>query len=375
MTSEDPKDRFYRQFKISVASIEEQISSLPSFSSVGGERQYAVEHVLSSISRLSNDVADASAFLPAYDQRTYSDKVKELRDEVAKAQAQFTPKARFQFKRRPTDGAGAGAGTSAGARLDSRRPNPVGRVDAAAPPAEPKARDTLGSLPTAATGTAGVVAKNYNAEIASGSGVRKPSFSAARDIALSDHQRMHITLPVSAARATSAGTLTNLDRCVVDMSAPTTSGSAHGAPFASLALKDIAGSVIVAGHVDGPVHVTNVRDSAIMVAARQVRIHDCDNVVFYLHCASRPIIEGCKGVRFGKTPEGYLTEQEKKTPNLYDQVDDFKWLKATESPNWSLLPEPEAIPESVWKKALAPGPGVVIEDTLHALGVGKSSGA
>lgn len=67
-----------------------------------------------------------------------------------------------------------------------------------------------------------------------------------------------------------------------------------------------------------------------------------------------------------------MTEQEKKTPNLFDQVDDFKWLKATESPNWSLLPESEAIPESVWRKALAPSPEVDIDETLRTLGVGKS---
>lgn len=159
---------------------------------------------------------------------------------------------------------------------------------------------TVGALPT--TATSPPATKNYNAEIAStpsGAGIRKPSFSAARSVALSDHSRVHIALPVSAARATSAGgTLTNLDRCVVDMTAPTAS-----APFASLAMKDIEGSVVVAGRVDGPVHVTGVRGSVVAVAARQVRIHECRDVVFYLHCGSRPIIEDCEGVRFVKAPE------------------------------------------------------------------------
>ncbi len=109
---------------------------------------------------------------------------------------------------------------------------------------------------------------------------------------------MHITLPASAARATSAGTLTNLTECVVDMTAATA-----GAPFASLALKNIEGSVVVAGRVEGPVHVTGVKGSVVVVAARQVRIHECRDVVFYLHCVSRPIIEDCEGVRFGKAPE------------------------------------------------------------------------
>ena len=54
------------------------------------------------------------------------------------------------------------------------------------------------------------------------------------------------------------------------MSVPT--AAAGGAPFASLALNNISGSLIVAGHVDGPVHITGVRDSVLVIVSRQVRI-------------------------------------------------------------------------------------------------------
>lgn len=40
---------------------------------VGGERQDAVEHCLAGIARLSKEVKDASAYIPAYDQRTYAE--------------------------------------------------------------------------------------------------------------------------------------------------------------------------------------------------------------------------------------------------------------------------------------------------------------
>jgi hypothetical protein len=66
-----------------------------------------------------------------------------------------------------------------------------------------------------------------------------------------------------------------------------------------------------------------------------------------------------------------LTDKQKGEANLFDQVDDFKWLKATASPNWSVLPESEAVPEEVWQKTLVGGPGVVIEETLRKLGAGK----
>jgi len=68
-----------------------------------------------------------------------------------------------------------------------------------------------------------------------------------------------------------------------------------------------------------------------------------------------------------------LTDKEKSETNMFDQVDDFKWLKAAASPNWSLLPESEAIPDEVWKKALAGGPDVAIDDSLRELRVGQGA--
>ncbi|KAL2151360.1 hypothetical protein VTH82DRAFT_6458 [Thermothelomyces myriococcoides] len=374
MSSQDPKELFYRQFQASVTNIQEQIDQLSSFASVGPERQDAVDHILGGLSRLSKEVADATEFIPAHDLRVYSDTVKSLKDQLNEAQAKLMPKSRFQFRRRAD-----GNDTT---KPDTRRldlaANTRSSTDAASTEAE--AKDTISTLPDPSS--LPTSSKNYNAEIrndaaAKGIGVRKPSFSAARDIHLSEHIRVHITLPASASRATSSGTLTDLHQCVVDMTLPTSSSttdSGPGTPFASLALKDIQSSVIAAGHVSGPVHITGVRDSVIMVIARQVRIHECRNVVFYLHCVSRPIVEDCTGVQFTKAPGIFLTEKEKTEANLYDQVDDFKWLKTFSSPNWSLLPDDQVVPEDVWKKALEGRPGAVIDDTLRMLGVGKASG-
>lgn len=145
--------------------------------------------------------------------------------------------------------------------------------------------------------------KDYNEDLEQQSGVRKPSFSNAKSIALYDHSGLHIMLPSTASRATSSGSLTNLERCVVDMTVPTSTG----APFAGLVLKNIKESLIVAGHVAGPVHMTGLENSTVVVAARQVRIHECRNVDVYLHCASHPIIEDCSGMRFAPLPELYVS--------------------------------------------------------------------
>jgi hypothetical protein len=163
------------------------------------------------------------------------------------------------------------------------------------------------------------------------------------------------------------------------MSVPT----ANGAPFAGLALQNIKNSLIIAGHVAGAAHITGVEDSIIVVASRQVRMHDCKNVDIYLHCASRPIIEDCSNVRFSPIPECYvsqafnifiictdnaqMTTQETPVQNQWDRVDDFKWLKAEHSPNWSTLPDEEKLKEEVWTDVVPGGPGVGLEDILKKI--------
>jgi hypothetical protein len=165
------------------------------------------------------------------------------------------------------------------------------------PPSERDSRDTLGDLPS--------FSKNYNEEITRGAigPIRKPSFSQATNVSISEHTGLHIILPSTASRATSSGTLAKLTECIVDMSVPT----ANGAPFAGIALKNIKRSLIIAGHVAGAAHITGVENSILVVASRQVRMHDCKNVDIYLHCASRPIIEDCSNVRFSPIPACYVS--------------------------------------------------------------------
>jgi hypothetical protein len=56
--------------------------------------------------------------------------------------------------------------------------------------------------------------------------------------------------------------------------------------------------------------------------------------------------------------------------NQWNQVDDFKWLKAEHSPNWSIIPEEQRLNEDTW--ATVPGgPGVGLEDILKVVGIKK----
>lgn len=227
------------------------------------------------------------------------------------------------------------------------------------PPSEAISKDTLGDLPS--------FLKNYNEEMtqAPAGPVRKPSFSQATNVQISDHTGLHIILPSSASRATASGSLSSLNRCIVDMSVPT----ATNAPFAGLALKNIKHSLVIAGHVAGAAHITGIENSIIVVASRQVRMHDCKNLDIYLHCASRPIVEDCSNIRFSPIPGCYMTTQQQSVQNQWDQVDDFKWLKVEHSPNWSILPEENRLPENVWTNVVPGGPGVGLEDILKKIGL------
>lgn len=286
---------------------------------------------------------DALDYIPAYDQRAYSQALKALTEKLNEATGKFAPKSRFQFKQRT-----AKTAASAPDARDLRQALPsrpganasaVGTATATVgagtgvptPPGEGKDAgdndemgDGLGTLPRFGA------ARNYNAEITAGGGddasssVRKPSFSSAKNIAIYEQTGLHIILPSSASRATSSGSLTRLERCVVDMTVPTTTKAAPsatttpppdggaaapattGVPFAGLAIKDVRRCLLLCGTVAGPVHVTGVRDSVVVVAARQVRIHECENVDFYLHCGSHPIIEDCSNMRFAPLPGVYV---------------------------------------------------------------------
>lgn len=150
--------------------------------------------------------------------------------------------------------------------------------------------------------------KNYNQELAKeNTGIRTPSFSSAKSIDISDHLDLHIILPLSASQATSSGTIFRLCRCVLDMTLPTVNNK----PFASLVLGQIKSSLIIAGCVNGPTHITKAVDSIIVVASGQIRMHECVNVKMYVHCNTRPIIEDCSQIQFSPLPSVYVSPSKK----------------------------------------------------------------
>lgn len=54
-------------------ALQDDIANLGNIAVTGGERKDATDHILSGISRLTNDVSDASEFAPPRDQMIYNE--------------------------------------------------------------------------------------------------------------------------------------------------------------------------------------------------------------------------------------------------------------------------------------------------------------
>ncbi|KAM3315988.1 hypothetical protein ACQJBY_034233 [Aegilops geniculata] len=105
------------------------------------------------------------------------------------------------------------------------------------------------------------------------------------------------------------------------------------------------------GPVFGSVLIEDVERCTFVMAAHQIRIHEARATDFYLRVRSRPIIEDCSGVRFAPHALKYEgIEDDLRDSGLVEDtgnwanVDDFKWLRAVQSPNWCLVPEEERLP-------------------------------
>lgn len=67
-----------------------------------------------------------------------------------------------------------------------------------------------------------------------------------------------------------------------------------------------------------------------------------------------------------------LTENQSPSGNQWNQVDDFKWLKAEASPNWRTITSEEDrawVPAWFWETTVRGGPSLSTNDILRAAGL------
>ncbi|KAF1781058.1 Tubulin-specific chaperone C [Phytophthora cactorum] len=71
------------------------------------------------------------------------------------------------------------------------------------------------------------------------------------------------------------------------------------------------------------------------VACRQLRVHLSTATTFHLRIRSHPIIEDCQQMQFGPYRDS----------GLWAKVNDFKWHKTQQSPNWSIRDPKQPLPK------------------------------
>ncbi|KIY03195.1 uncharacterized protein Z520_01662 [Fonsecaea multimorphosa CBS 102226] len=389
------QQRFFNYFQHEITALQDEMDRLAETALIGGERSDAMDHCLAGITRLSGEVKDASGYIPPYDQRTYGEAIKALQEKLEETRRSHAPKPKFSFKSKSpsalslSDAAELAAEKRRGVPgylSPSSNPSFVNTPSYINTPANERAQDEQDAIPegneeprqedeTSVTINTEMKAQPPPTDPAQDSD--RPSLSTTTtSTSISNQSGTHIILPSSAPNTRTPCSLSKLSGCVVDLSVPTTAT----APFASITITSVSSSLILCGSVSGPAHITGVKSSVLVLKCRQFRMHDCENVDVYLHCTSRPIIENCKGIRFAVLPKFHSDlisesqEDPSAVPNQWNQIDDFKWLSPDKpSPNWSLLPPEDSVPDETWREIVPGGPGWTVGDILKAAGVGSGS--
>ncbi|KAK0353728.1 hypothetical protein LTR91_019268 [Friedmanniomyces endolithicus] len=343
-------EKFFSFFQRAVTDLTQQINDLGSRGTSGGERADAVDHCQAGIARLSDAVKDASSVIPAYDQRTYGDAIKALSNKLQESKALFAPRPKFAFK-------------SGGSFAQKKNASALSPSDAAVL-ADQRRKGAPGYGPgSSAESSLAITPAQLRSPVPER--VDEEAVSQSASVKIDNRDGAHIILRPSVGHATSSGTLSNLRRCVVDMSSPISTDHS----LAGLTLKNISDSLIICGHVSGAAHLTNVRNSVIVVASRQFRMHESQGCDVYVLSSGRPIIEDCTDVRFAPLPGLYMREEDHRVENQWREVDDFKWLRNEPSPNWKVLEEQQRVKEEAWRDVIPSGPGVDVSDILQAVGL------
>ncbi|GMK58178.1 hypothetical protein CspeluHIS016_0502100 [Cutaneotrichosporon spelunceum] len=250
------------------------------------------------LAALRSALADARPTLPPYDQRSYDLQVRQLETRLASLRSE-KPKSRFAFKRPASTST---SGTASRAQSASPAP-PTSNASAPTPP--PTTTYTIST------------------------------------------QRGQTLTPKYPGDATFTLTLADLEDCIVDLRGSQALTSLHA--------RGLKSCVVLTSVMAGSAMLSDLHHCVVVLGAQQFRLHDTTDSLLLLHVASLPVIERCKGVRFGPYP--FQTESE----SQHEQVQDFDWVRPGPSPHWSLLSADQA---GVLRSAFLASPTPTAEQLL-----------
>ncbi|XP_020104272.1 tubulin-folding cofactor C [Ananas comosus] len=251
-----------------------------------------LEKVSASISDLERLLAENSYFLPSYEVRSSLKAISDLKEALEVANSELLPRKKFSFRNK--------APKKESATL-------VKEIDERKVPDE-----------------------------------EKSNLAVVRDTPGFRNEKGAVLVKKFRASEEDEGdfTLANLESCKVYLKGR----------FRALFVHRLKDCNVFAGPVLGSILIEEASNCVFMLASHQIRIHQATVADFYLRVRSRPIIEDCSGVRFAPYRLFYEgIDEELRVSGLgvetenWANVDDFKWLRAVQSPNWCLIPEDERL--------------------------------
>ncbi|KAF7974591.1 hypothetical protein HWV62_11866 [Athelia sp. TMB] len=195
-------------------------------------------------------------------------------------------------------------------------------------------------------------------------------------ITLSSHTRRYLTmaslpLPPDPSQLASARDLTisDLDECIVDLLPRETAPDGKTIQLGALHIRNITNSVLLLPCISGSALLHDMDHCVVVVGCHQFRMHASTAIDVHLGVPSLPVIEHCAGIRFGPyplssvIPSSARAMQDRGLDGKYREVQDFSHVRATPSPNWSLLPQGDG---KGWEELLGGGEREVGEGELRA---------
>jgi len=297
----DPRENVGKFLSEESAARADISARLDSLSSAGGgeatvgEIQKLLSAIVTTIGEAEQRLAESTYFLPGYDSRTCNAHLAALRERARHVSSLLVPRKKFSFSKNKRRAAEVAAAEQA--RLIEEQKAKEGEKACASKPV---------SEAPGVRGVKGGVVVVSAAEIKGG------------EFVIEDVEGAEVWL------------------C---------------GPIGALYIHRVRDSKVYTGPVSGAALVEDTSSCTFMLASAQIRIHHTHNTSLYLRVRSNPIIEYCTGV--GVAPykvaypgsEGHMKHADlDKETNLWNQVNDFRWLKSTPSPNWRVLPLLERAP-------------------------------
>ncbi|KZT65211.1 hypothetical protein DAEQUDRAFT_747147 [Daedalea quercina L-15889] len=310
-TNQELTVEFYVHFNAAQSELASRINQSGSASTA------AVQQLSSDYAKLRKELTDATSFLPSYDQRQCEIRLKDLEASLEKLRTASAPKPKFAFKRKANQ------------------------------PIAPSS--TRSSISKDAVST-----RQANLDSPQDTGA-----SAGLTISGRRHEFIDLSSLSSSVSATDL-IISDLDHCVVYMlpeSRLRNDAVTQDIKITALHVRNAKNSVLIMPIIEGSALLHDLSRCVLALGCHQYRMHTSTQTDVYISVASNPIIEHCKGIRFATYPR-FLQHTRKELPgNL--TVQDFSHIRATPSPNWSVLPG-DAIPsEENW-----PHPGNVDVDRV-----------